>query len=229
MIFNIAGHTGDLLLAMPAINALKQDGHEVKVHMNPRFYAPVENIVEVPLVTDPKTSGNWKHLHWRRGHITDAWVYSLRKQGHKVVPYSKKSMPEGDYILIQPWAEDESKMFHPSMWRAVVESLAGASVVVGAPGAYHDTGEYIVEGFPNAVNYCGKDSGKWATTVAKASKVISIDSGAAHLADYLGKDVLVLFKSTDPKVWAPTWSRKSYLSNPSKDELAQAAEKLING
>lgn len=45
-----------------------------------------------------------------------------------------------------------------------------------------------------------------------AKRVISHDSGVAHLAAWLGTPVTALFKSTDPAVWAPTGKRASVIS-----------------
>lgn len=230
MIFKIDGHTGDLMLAMPALDAARQKGVEVGVYMNPRYYSPVESLLGLRLVTNPAEKGEWLHLTGNSPHITDRWVKTTRRRLAGIKATRPRLTPDGDFVLLQPWCEDKYKMLPIGLWRHIVRlcEQAGHMVFVGGPEVYRDEAEYITAG-SSATNYCGMDTGQWVDTIKEAHTVITVDSGAGHVADYMGKRTLVLFRTTNPETWAPAWQRDSYLKNPSIADIEGALEELFNG
>lgn len=227
VVMNIKGHTGDLFLAMPLINELKEQGYKVGAYMDEVYYAPIKNYIDLPLITDTSLNTKWCKLNYKKGHITDAWSKTLRREG---LPHTPRKLPkvEGKGVLLQPWCEDRNKMFPVIIWRSIVEAINEPLQVAG-PSCYKEEANLIVEGFNHATNICGIDKDTWVGTIKSKNKVITVDSGAGHVADHFGKDVLVLFKSTDPAVWAPAFSRDNYVRSSSTPDIILGVEKLMKG
>jgi ADP-heptose:LPS heptosyltransferase len=225
LVFNLGNlHTGDLLLALPCITGLQQQGYEVGVFMMERYYRPVKHLVGVSnLTVTGKGLHNIRPLIGPDKHQTQSWIDGLQRKGYEgiTVPLPRITGKSGT-VLLQPWCEDRGKMFPVRLWNQLARTARslGYEVMVGGPAVYATQASRITE----AANFCGKDTGKWADTVAKAEVVVSVDSGAAHLADALGKKILTIFSTTSANKWAPFWN--SAVAN--KNNATQKLEDLLN-
>ena len=226
--FYVPGHTGDLMLAMPVISSVQEQGYDVSLCMDSRYYAPMQEHVQLPQVREDVES-EWCRLRWTKGqHITDAWSVAARRLGLPHIPKYSTATGEGHYTLLQPWAADSSKCFSIDMWRGVAKTIDGP-VRIGGPRQFRATADAIAKNLDHVTNICGEDSGNWGTTIKNAGRVISIDSGAAHVADYFGKKCLVLFRSTDPAVWAPAGQRHSWIRPEGVRQAVVAVKEFMNG
>lgn len=209
-------HTGDLLLALPVIKGLEEAGYEVGVQMPEIYYRPL-SFLNLPRFTNiPKHCIAVTKYTKKGRHKTSNWIESLKQHGIYVTPVKAildivpnvSLLPDSNWCLLQPWCEDESKQYPVEVWQAIADraTAKGMKVALAGPAKYK---EQIV----GALNIVGQDKDTWPSTIAAASLVVSVDSGAGHLADALGIPTIVLFKSTDPDEWAPYWDRSGVVTN----------------
>lgn len=223
-------HTGDVILALPVIEGAKARGYETEVVVGSKYYKPLA-FTGIPRAD--KASQGYRKLYPRvktNRHRTEDWLASLKRIGLDVTPTRTLARPSTvalpkDYILLQPWCEMETKRWQLQHWAQVAAELKakGRTVVVGAPSCYR--AECVV--IP-ALNYAGKDKDNWEATVAGASLVISVDSGALHMADLLGKPSIGLYGCMPSSVWAPFWNRAGVIqaSNTKDITVEQVMEKV---
>lgn len=206
-------HTGDLVLALPVIEGARALGHEVEVVIHEKYYQPVQ-WAGLPRVDMPSRDMSRVVPYIKNGrHRTDDWLQSLSRRGIVVEPTRTAARPApsplgSDYTLIQPWCEDAAKMWPPQKWAEVVRQLeaSGHRVVVAGPKHFS---EQIAR--MGGENYAGQDKGSWASTVSGAKLVLSVDSGAAHVADMLGIPTVVLYSFMPSSVWSPYWDRNGVI------------------
>ena len=65
-----------------------------------------------------------------------------------------------------------------------------------------------------------------ASWLASARAYVGNDSGISHLAGAVGTPVVAIFRTTDPRVWAPRGSAVIVLQEPTVDEVRLAVESL---
>lgn len=65
-----------------------------------------------------------------------------------------------------------------------------------------------------------------ASWLASARAYIGNDSGISHLAAAVGTPVVAIFRTTDPRVWAPRGSTVIVLQEPAVDEVRLAVDSL---
>ncbi len=204
----------------------------MQVFMMDRYYNPIKDIVGVEnSKVAPKGLANIKPLVGPNKHQTQAWIDALQRRGYSGnVARLPAVAGIKNTVLLQPWCEAADKMVHPHVWSTIAREAVdnGQHVRIAAPASYSAIANIIKKDVPEVENYCGKDKGRWAQTVSEAETVISVDSGAAHLADALGKRGLTMFRSTNPNKWAPFWNR-NVIVNPTPKAAAAATRKLLNG
>lgn len=230
--FKVMGaHTGDLVLALPAIEGARAKGHEVEVTLGRGYFQPLE-WTGLTRVDIPSKGFLPLRPFIRNGrHRTEDWLAALSRHGIEVDPTRTEGKPapsplEPDYTLIQPWCEDPNKMWPVAKWKLLVNELErdGHRVVVAGPDSFEDA-KYI-----GGMDYTGQDKGTWASTVASAGLVISVDSGAGHVADMLGVPNVLLYGHMPSSVWAPYWDRSGVIQATAARHItvAQVMEK-VNG
>lgn len=121
------------------------------------------------------------------------------------------------YVLLLPGASCPSRRYPADRFRTVVALLAqeGARVVVAGPAREAPLLDEVAAGSPDAVAAAGFDVPALAAAVADADVVVCNNSGGTHLADALGRPVVVLFGGTErvPE-YAPRFFRSAVLRIP---------------
>lgn len=226
VVLDVGGHTGDLILALPVAQAIKEQGMDVRVRILPRYYKPAE-CFGIP--NQPYYRGKAiKLLSGDNRHRTDAWLAAAKKHRLKLDPVraptsvipNKGLLPGDGWILLQPWCEWGAKHWPIEKWMELAGVLTrqGHKVAVAGPQVFRKRAGLIP-----ATNLCGLDKDSWPATIAAASLVISVDSGAVHMADAIGIPCVSLYSDAMPvSVWAPYWDRSRVISKPSMRDITVA-------
>lgn len=105
---------------------------------------------------------------------------------------------DGSYTVLHPYSSWETKLWPWERYEQLAESLPEEKFVLVGNGAFFPVAA------PNMVDLRNRTSLKELLAVLGHSKiVISTDSGPAHLAAALGRNVISLFGATDPHKTAP--------------------------
>ena len=111
-------------------------------------------------------------------------------------------MGDGRWLVLAPGAAyGPAKQWPPSYFDAVAKHFSEKGWRIAVVGVPNDrtAGEQSCASVPNALNVAGKTNlAQLMAVLAKATVVISNDSGPMHLAAALGKTGVALFGSTDP-------------------------------
>lgn len=234
--FYLSGaHTGDVLIALPIMEGLSKLGYNVYYHVDEKYAKPLSFLkfknIDTPkgVVLTPADNGN--------RHRTLDWLESAKSINPKVVPSrpplaieKETELLSDDTILLQPWCENNSKRWSLIKWSHLSYRLKG-QVVVAGPKCFRAEARTIL-----AKNICGLETKGWASTVARAKHVISVDSGAVHLADAINIPCVSLYSDAmSPKVWAPFWNRKNMIVKSKMDDItvddviAKLPQHLVKG
>jgi hypothetical protein len=231
LLFNMPHkRTGDIMIAMPAVKAAKEAGFSVKLASLPKFHDPIASLISTPLATTTRGCIKVVPDVLCSEHHGDRWLGGLKKLG---IPSEPKRLPaiEGDrdLVLLQPWCEMKQKRFDPVYWVEISRLLTSQdkTVMVGAPAEFWEEAEAISRKVPGVINYAGQDKKSWVETIKKAGIVVTVDSGAGHVADAMGKPTVVLFRITRPQEWAPFWDRSGSLYRPTVDQVLEQVDKRI--
>ena len=210
-------HTGDMILALPVMQALKNLGKDVEVSVLRRYYEPAR---ECGIQRYDGRGGLKVRPYTRPGrHRTDDWLARMDRLGYKdLVParteWSTKAntelLPGGGWVLFQPWCENPSKQWPVMRWRELGRRLMqdGHKVAVAGPASFRASADLIP-----GKNICGMDKDNWASTIKVADVVVSVDSGAVHVADALGVKCISMYSDVMPvEVWHPYWDQSGVIS-----------------
>ncbi len=111
-------------------------------------------------------------------------------------------MDDGRWLVLAPGAAyGPAKQWPPSYFDAVAKHFSANGWRIAVVGGPNDrtAAEQSCASIPNALNVAGKTNlAQLMAVLAKATVVISNDSGPMHLAAALGKTGVALFGSTDP-------------------------------
>jgi ADP-heptose:LPS heptosyltransferase len=154
---------------------------------------------------------------WRPGEREPArWVRMLAAYGIAGDPDDLDiAVPDGappavarGATVVHPGAASGSRRWPLDRWAAVVrhETARGRRVVLtGGPDERSLTGELCRStGLPPDHDLAGRTTvGDLAAVVAAATRVVSGDTGVAHLATALRTPSVVLFGPTPPQEWGP--------------------------
>jgi ADP-heptose:LPS heptosyltransferase len=109
--------------------------------------------------------------------------------------------------LLHPGASSEARRWPVDRWAAVAraERKAGREVIVtGGPDEIELAAAVAqTAGLPRGRVFAGGDLLQLVTVVAAAGRVVSGDTGVAHLATALRKPSVVLFGPVSPRLWGP--------------------------
>ena len=128
--------------------------------------------------------------------------------------------PKSRYAFIHPGSGSERKNFNPDLYKNIAFELGmngydkiaflmgPAEIERGLPDLFRK--EEII--FPENVD-------SLADWLQNASIYIGNDSGVSHLAGFLGIPSIVLYKTTDPKIWGVVGRHVTLLSGDNKGSL----------
>jgi ADP-heptose:LPS heptosyltransferase len=155
-------------------------------------------------------SGAHRGPRWLPGeHEVVRWCRLLEESG---IPADPRELdlelpvaPTGATVL-HPGAASAARRWPAERWAAVARAHADRGheiVVTGSPGE-RGLAERVAAGLPRATVLAGRtDLAALAATVAGAGRVLSGDTGVAHLATAFRIPSLVLFGPTPPHEWGP--------------------------
>ncbi len=136
---------------------------------------------------------------------------------------------EGQYALIHPGSGSFKKNYSPLLYRELANILRQYG--------YHKVGFIfgpVEEEKMKEDDFAGewiehpKDVMALADLLSHASLYIGNDSGVSHLAGFVGTQTIVLYKTTDPKIWGVLGKKVTHLqANGEKSALRKIQEHLI--
>ena len=103
------------------------------------------------------------------------------------------------YILIAPSSKHFTKTLPKEKFEAVIKELKNKKIVLIGDNSEKDIEicKYLENISPGIINYCGKTNyNSLANLIYNSDLVICNDSGVLHLAEALGKKIIVFFGST---------------------------------
>ena len=119
--------------------------------------------------------------------------------------------------VVHPGAASPARRWPPGRWAAVAraERAAGRAVVITGSAAERALAERVAgaAGLPGESVLAGRtDLLGLAAVVAAAGRVLSGDTGVAHLATAFGVPSVVLFGPTPPALWGPPADRPRHVA-----------------
>jgi heptosyltransferase III len=213
------GAIGDVILSLPALEALKADYTEVWA---PRVTLPLIRFADrVRAIADTglELIGVTENARCAALETFDeihSWYGTARPEFREAVAhlpftfYPAQSLPDTpprievplvkreEFTIIHPYSSSLKKNWPLENFQAVASQLK--NVEWCEPGRIDDLYELAC----------------WIST---ASLYIGNDSGISHLAAAVGTPVIAIFISTDPRTWAPRGARVTVLENPSPDQV----------
>lgn len=205
------GHTGDLLLALPAIAAAMAAGPVTVAGLHPRYQDPLRRLPILFREIPPPAS----RPTWGRGrHRTDCWLDWLGGAAPRrmAIPLegcerALQLIPD-ERIMISPWASSRSKRWHADGWSDLARSLRGAGHRIAWTGPPEAKTLCDALSATGDLHLVGRDSPTtWPALIDRARLLISPDSGAVHLADAIDVPVVGLYGFTTLDEFGPYWTR----------------------
>ena len=138
---------------------------------------------------------------------------------------------EGQYALIHPGSGSFKKNYSPLMYRELANILRQSGYPkVGFVFGPVEEEKMNKEDFSGEWIESPKDVMALADLLSHASLYVGNDSGVSHLAGFTGTQTIVLYKTTDPKIWGVLGRNVTHISaNSEKSALHNIQEYLIGG
>ena len=138
---------------------------------------------------------------------------------------------EGQYALIHPGSGSFKKNYSPLMYRELANILRQSGYPkVGFVFGPVEEEKMNKEDFTGEWIESPKDVMALADLLSSASLYVGNDSGVSHLAGFTGTQTIVLYKTTDPKIWGVLGRNVTHISaNSEKSALHNIQEYLIGG
>jgi ADP-heptose:LPS heptosyltransferase len=155
-----------------------------------------------------------QHVAWREDeHEVARWCRLLRAHGIAADPDDldigapSGPAPNPGATVVHPGASAPARRWPAERWAAVARAAPRPVVITAGPGEEALAQEVARRG--DATVFAGglRDL---AGLVAGASRVLSADTGIAHLATALGTPSVVLFGPTSPARWGPPADRPQH-------------------
>ncbi|GEM_PF-2320510 len=215
-VFALQGaHTGDLVMAMPAIGAALKRGPVGVAGLKPQYYAALQDL---PVHYRVRFHDGRRLVARRTAglHMTEVW---LRCLGEDVAPVRlpfpvrgnaqlDRLLPFGPWVLLSPWSDFAPKRWDPGHWHLLAGHIAasGWRVAVTGPPRAAELGRFIAG--PIHLNLVGRDGPEdWPGLLRRAALVISTDSAPVHVADAMDIPVIGLYGHTRIDEFGPFWRR----------------------
>jgi ADP-heptose:LPS heptosyltransferase len=143
-------------------------------------------------------------------------------------------LPEGARIALNPGSSSEDRRWPPAHFARLAEHLHGKGfipVLVGAAGDRVACDEVQAECRIPLDNFCGRtDIPQMARMLAAARLLVSVDTGAVHIASCTGTPVVGLYGATASfRETAPWGEGHLILQAPLETELARLPPDLVLG
>ncbi len=116
-----------------------------------------------------------------------------------------------DFVVLHPFASSVKKRWPMDHFREVAAKLRVPVKWCAGP-------EEVLE---EALRF--DDLYDLACWISRARLYIGNDSGISHLAAAVGTPVVVIFRETDPNIWAPRGAHVRVLQRPSVEQVIEAA------
>ncbi|MEA9566355.1 glycosyltransferase family 9 protein [Xanthomonas sp. WHRI 8932A] len=214
IVFPMEGaHTGDLLMALPAIGAALQQSPVAVVGLRPTYYRALRRLpIQFRFHVD---GGRVLKPHWRANvHPTNVWLQSLSEDAKPVRmdiptddgPWISHLMPGGPWVMLSPWADFAPKRWAPERWRALAGYIAdsGFSVAVSGPPQSQALADYIAG--DSHANLVGMDTPEnWPALLRRPGLVVTVDSGQLYFCDAMRVPVIGLHGRTRLSEAGPYW------------------------
>jgi ADP-heptose:LPS heptosyltransferase len=113
--------------------------------------------------------------------------------------FDKKPIIKEPYILIAPSSKHFTKTLPKETFEKIIKELQNKNIVLIGDNSEADKSicSYLSSISQNIINYCGKtDFTELVNIVYNSELVLCNDSGILHLAESLGKKIVVFFGST---------------------------------
>ena len=138
---------------------------------------------------------------------------------------------EGQYALIHPGSGSFKKNYSPLMYRELANILRQSGYPkVGFVFGPVEEEKMNKEDFTGEWIESPKDVMALSDLLSRASLYVGNDSGVSHLAGFTGTQTIVLYKTTDPKIWGVLGRNVTHISaNSEKSALHNIQEYLIGG
>jgi ADP-heptose:LPS heptosyltransferase len=159
--------------------------------------------------------------HRPHEHEVHRWCRLLQESGIPADPgrleLPPPLMPQPDPVtIVHPGAASPARQWPATRWAAVARALRdrGEQVVVTGSQMERHLADAVVAsaGLPRRHNLAGRtDLLGLAGLVAGARRVLSADTGIAHLATAFGTPSVVLFGPTPPAEWGPPPDRPQHV------------------
>jgi len=171
--------------------------------------------------------GDVRGPEWRAGeHEVARWCRLLTEEGLDADPsqldIEPPALPQGlpdvsGATLVHPGAAYAARRWPPGRWAEVArsEAVKGRRVfVTGGPVEAAMASEVAAgAGLPTSANLAGRtDVLGLAALVARAGRLVSADTGVAHLATALRCPSVVLFGPVPPSEWGPPVGRPAHIA-----------------
>jgi ADP-heptose:LPS heptosyltransferase len=231
------GAIGDVILSLPELEAARADYTEVwaprAVLSLIRFADRARAIADtgldlVGVVENPPVVGlesfdsiySWygtNRAEFREAvrHLPFTFfpAFPIPRLGDPRIPVPETAVE--NFAAIHPFSGSPRKNWPLDHFRA----LAGR---LGCPVQWIAGPEESLEG---ALRY--DDLYELACRLSAARVYIGNDSGISHLAAAVGVPVVAIFLTTDPSVWAPRGRHVAAFTDPSVDQVLDAARRLL--
>lgn len=228
-------HTGDILMALPAVGGLLRRGERVAIICDAKYSRAINpNISGVSFLA---TGDHAVSPSYAGGvHQTDAWLKRFDVQPVRVPLANlgqfgaEQLLPGKGWCVLSPWAAHASKRWPVSRWTAIASRAArlGYRVAIVGPIEAHDIGQTVARDAV-ALNLVGKCTTlTWPALLERAHVVISPDTGAVHMADALNVPVIGLYGPTRITQFGPYWHRDHCVQGNSMESITadDVGEKL---
>jgi hypothetical protein len=141
-------------------------------------------------------------------------------------------LAEGKKIALNPGSSSPDRRWPPSYFAELAVRLSAAGLVpvlVGAPGDREVCAEVVKQCAVTLPNYCGQTNvSQMARLLSETSLLVSVDTGAVHIAASVGTPVIGLYGATASfRETAPWGEGHVILQAPLGSELAQLAPDLV--
>ncbi|MBB3804655.1 hypothetical protein FHT03_000343 [Xanthomonas arboricola] len=206
-------HTGDLVMALPAIGAALQQGPVAVVGLRPNYYRSLRRLpLHFRFHVD---GGRVLRPHWRANvHPTDVWLQSLSQDARPVRmdiptdegPWASHLLPGASWVVFSPWADFAPKRWEPDRWRTLARHVAerGFQVAIVGPPQAMALAEDIAGDVH--VNLVGMDTpDNWPALLRRARLVVTVDSGPLYFCDAMSVPVIGLHGLTRLSEAGPYW------------------------